>query len=55
MIPQWYIVSAVMLSVAATVGFATVGAMSLAMLMWFIGAMWTGYALGEEAEEVDQR
>jgi hypothetical protein len=23
------------------------------MLMWFVGAMWTGYALGEE-EEVDQ-
>jgi hypothetical protein len=50
-IPNWYIVSAVMLSVAATVGFATVGALSLAMLMWFLGAMWTGYALGEEAEE----
>jgi hypothetical protein len=51
MIPNWYIVSAVMLAVAGTVGFATVGAMSLAMLMWFVGAMWTGYALGEEEGE----
>jgi hypothetical protein len=53
MIPNWYVGYAVILSVVAAAAFATVDAFVLAGLMWFVGAMWTGYALGEE-EEVDQ-